>query len=146
MSRESAGAVSCTSPAGGAKCHPPRDVAVDDEAPVSKMKGLTFQCRSPRTHGQCTRTLGTKHSKNSNLQVCSSKFVALSRHFCGFCFPPLPDLMPAADAAAAAARSGARCSASSSYPHNPTKPHTFLTAHMMNYIVYNTAHQNLGWF
>ena len=110
------------------------------------MKGLTFQCRSPRTHGQCTRTLGTKHSKNSNLQVCLSKFVALSRNFCGFCFPPLPDLMPAADAAAAAARSGARCSASSSYPHNPTKPHTFLTAHMMNYIVYNIAHQNLGWF
>ena len=40
------------------------------------MKGLTFQCRSPRTHGQCTRTLGTKHGKNSNLQVCLSKFVA----------------------------------------------------------------------
>ncbi len=70
-------------PSRGAKCHPPRDVAVDDEAPVSKMKGLAFQCRSPRTHAQCTRTLGTKHRKNSDLQVCLSKFVAFSRHYCG---------------------------------------------------------------
>jgi hypothetical protein len=29
-------------------------------------------------------------------------------------------------------------------PPQPTKPHSFLTAHMKIYIMYNTAHQNLG--
>jgi hypothetical protein len=29
-------------------------------------------------------------------------------------------------------------------PPQLTKPHTFLTAHMKIYIMYNTAHQNLS--
>jgi hypothetical protein len=120
---DNAGAVSRTSPAGEQTASRPRDVAVDDEAPVSKMKGLTFQCRSPRTHAQCTRTLGTKHRQNSNLQMYSSKFVAFSRHFCDFCFPPVPDLMPAADAGCSMmdADAGARCSVPPTpQPHQTT--------------------------
>ena len=36
----------------------------DDDGPfVSKMKGATFQRRHPRTHGQCTHTLGTENKR-----------------------------------------------------------------------------------
>jgi hypothetical protein len=57
----------------------------DDGPPVSKTKGATFQRRPPRTHSQCTHTLGTKDEGNSNLQDTSSlEFVACSCHFCVF--------------------------------------------------------------
>ena len=110
-------------PSRGANSQPVRrDVAVDDEAPVSKMKGLTFQCRSPRTHDRCTRTLGTKHGTNSHLQVCH--FFAI---FVDFPFPPLPevraDLMQLLDDAAPR---------SSSYP----------TTHQTTYIP-NSTHDEV---
>ena len=55
-------------PAQQGETQPARDVAVDAEAPVSK---ISFQRRSNRTHLQCTDTLGTKNEGNFNLQVCS---------------------------------------------------------------------------
>ena len=66
------------------------------EAPVSKMKGLTFKCRSPRTHGQCTRTLGTKHRKIAIYKCAYQSVWHFLAIFVGFAFPPLPDLTPAA--------------------------------------------------
>jgi hypothetical protein len=55
----------------------------DDDGPfVSKMKAATFQRRPPRTHGQCTHTLGTKDEGNSNLQTTLLDFVACFCHFC----------------------------------------------------------------
>jgi len=49
----------------------------DDDGPFgSKMKGATFQRRPPRTHGQCTHTLGTKNRENSHLQETLLDFVA----------------------------------------------------------------------
>jgi hypothetical protein len=48
----------------------------DDGPFVSKMKGVTFQRRPPRAHGQCTHTLGTKKRENSNLQNTLLDFVA----------------------------------------------------------------------
>jgi hypothetical protein len=49
----------------------------DDDGPFGqKMKGATFQCRPPRTHGQCTHTLGTKNRENNNLQEALLDFVA----------------------------------------------------------------------
>ena len=51
------------------------------------MKGLIFQCRSPRTHSRCTHIPSTKNGGNDNLHF-SSKFVAFPCQFGGFC-PPL---------------------------------------------------------
>ena len=102
------------------------------KAPVSKMMGLTFLCRSPRTHSQCTNTQGIKNGENNNLQVWLSQFVAFLRHFCGFCFPLSPWSQGWLDAAA-------RWWCSAIVPPTPTTHQTtFLTAYMMSYIMYNT--------
>ena len=65
----------------------PRDVAVDDDAPRQQNEGAYFAVSIPRTHSQCTHTVGTTNEKNNNLQVCSSTFVAIPCHFGGFCVP-----------------------------------------------------------
>ena len=59
--------------------------------------------------------------------------------------PPLPHLTPAADAGSVMMMLMLeRPRAERRPPPQPTKPHTFLTAYMKNYIMYNSAHQNLG--
>jgi len=49
----------------GSPVHSSFITTFDDGPFGSKMKGATFQRRPPRTHGQCTHTLGTKIEKHS---------------------------------------------------------------------------------
>jgi hypothetical protein len=51
---------------------------------VSKTKEATFHYRPPRTHGQCTHTLGTKNEEKNNLRETLLDFVAHFCHFGGF--------------------------------------------------------------
>ena len=86
-------------PAQHGATQPARDVAVDDEAPLSKMRGLSVVLLAYSANAR-TNTLGTKNGENKNLQESSSKFVAIPGHFCGFglclCTPARAPLPPRA--------------------------------------------------
>ena len=73
------------------------------------------------------------HAANSQGSIETMKLP-----FLRFSGPPLPDLTPAADVGSVMMMLRVVL------PPQTTKPHTFLTAYMKNYIMYNSAHQNLG--